>query len=174
MMSRADIAMANAYIPGAKTLPQETEQMIGKREALLGPAYRLMYQEPLHFVKGEGAWLIAADGRRYLDAYNNVTSLGHCHPHVVQAIARQAATLATNTRYIQDGILALAEKLLATMPAAARRSATAARSATLSSISAGTAGSPGATSMTAPFTSTTASWHWPRNCWPPCPPNRAI
>ena len=117
MMSRADTAMANAYIPGAKTLPQETEQMIGKREALLGPAYRLMYQEPLHFVKGEGAWLIAADGRRYLDAYNNVTSLGHCHPHVVQAIASQAATLATNTRYIQDGILALAEKLLATMPA---------------------------------------------------------
>ncbi|WP_216654824.1 aspartate aminotransferase family protein [Pseudogemmobacter hezensis] len=115
-MSTADTAMANAWIRGAAPLPAETEHMIGKREGLLGPAYRLMYQEPLHFVKGEGAWLIAADGRRYLDAYNNVTSLGHCHPRVVEAIATQAATLATNTRYIQDGILRLAEKLLATMP----------------------------------------------------------
>lgn len=115
-MTRSHDAMANAFIPGKVMLPPETEQLIARRDRLLGPAYRLMYDEPLHFVRGEGAWLIDAAGRRYLDAYNNVTSLGHCHPTVVAAIAEQAATLATNTRYLQEGILNLAERLLATMP----------------------------------------------------------
>jgi 4-aminobutyrate aminotransferase-like enzyme len=74
-----------------------------------------MYERPLHIVRGGGAWLFDPDGRRYLDAYNNVTSLGHCHPRVVDAICRQARTLATNTRYLHDTILELAERLLATV-----------------------------------------------------------
>lgn len=115
-MNRPDDAMANAFTPGKIELSPETERLIERRARLLGPAYRLMYDEPLHFVKGEGVWLIDAAGRRYLDAYNNVTSLGHCHPAVVQAITQQVATLATNTRYLQEGILALAERLLASMP----------------------------------------------------------
>ena len=57
--------------------------------------------------------LIDPEGRRYLDVYNNVASLGHCHPAVTEAICRQASTLATNTRYLHDTILALAERLLA-------------------------------------------------------------
>lgn len=111
-----DTAMANAFIPGRIRLDPASQHLVEARARLLGPAYRLMYEEPLHFVKGEGIWLIDAAGRRYLDAYNNVTSLGHCHPAVVEAIRRQVGVLATNTRYIQEGILALAEKLLATMP----------------------------------------------------------
>jgi 4-aminobutyrate aminotransferase-like enzyme len=70
----------------------------------------------LHIVRGEDVWLYAADGRRYLDAYNNVASIGHCHPHVVEAIAKQAAILSTNTRYLGDAILDYAERLIATMP----------------------------------------------------------
>jgi 4-aminobutyrate aminotransferase-like enzyme len=58
----------------------------------------------------------AADGRRYLDAYNNVPVVGHAHPRVVEAIARQAATLNTNTRYLHEHVVELAERLLATMP----------------------------------------------------------
>jgi 4-aminobutyrate aminotransferase-like enzyme len=50
--------------------------------------------------------------------YNNVASVGHCHPHVVSALARQAGILSTNTRYLNDGILDYAEKLLATFPSA--------------------------------------------------------
>lgn len=115
-MKPVDTAMANAFVAGKVPLSPQTEQLISDRARLLGPAYRLMYEEPLHFVKGEDVWLIDANGRRYLDAYNNVTSLGHCHPAVVEAIARQAGILATNTRYLQDGILQLAETLLATMP----------------------------------------------------------
>lgn len=47
------------------------------------------------FEWGEGAWVIATDGRRYLDfgAGVGVTSLGHCHPHLVEALNRQASRL---------------------------------------------------------------------------------
>ncbi len=116
MKSTTDLNMVNAYIPGRADVGALTAEMIQRRDALLGPAYRLMYEHPLHIVRGEGAWLIDADGRRYLDVYNNVTSLGHCHPAVSEAICRQVQTLATNTRYLHDTILGLAERLLATVP----------------------------------------------------------
>jgi 4-aminobutyrate aminotransferase-like enzyme len=116
MTSTIDLNMVNAYIPGRADVGAATAATIARRDSLLGPAYRLMYERPLHIVKGEGPWLIDSDGRRFLDIYNNVTSLGHCHPRVVEAITRQAATLATNTRYLHDTILELAERLLATVP----------------------------------------------------------
>ncbi|MBP8182985.1 MAG: aspartate aminotransferase family protein [Rhodoferax sp.] len=116
MKTTADFNMVNAYIPGRANVEPATEAMIARRNALLGPAYRLMYEHPLHIVRGEGAWLIDPQGRRYLDAYNNVTSLGHCHPAVTEAICRQVQTLATNTRYLHDTILELAERLLASVP----------------------------------------------------------
>lgn len=116
MKTTADYNMVNAYIPGRADIDPATEAMIARRNALLGPAYRLMYEHPLHIVRGEGAWLIDPQGRRYLDAYNNVTSLGHCHPAVTEAICRQVQTLATNTRYLHDTILELAERMLATVP----------------------------------------------------------
>jgi 4-aminobutyrate aminotransferase-like enzyme len=93
-----------------------TQDMIARRSRLLGPAYRLFYDQPVQFVRGEGVWLYDAAGDRYLDAYNNVASVGHCHPRVVQAIARQAAVLNTHTRYLHETVLDFAEKLLATFP----------------------------------------------------------
>lgn len=116
MSASMDLAMANAFIPGRVELPEAEQKLIDRRSRLLGPAYRLMYDRPLHFVRGEGVWLYDAAGRPYLDMYNNVVSLGHCHPAVVEAIARQAATLATNTRYLHQTILDYAEKLLAGFP----------------------------------------------------------
>lgn len=93
-----------------------TQDMIARRNRLLGPAYRLFYDQPVQFVRGEGVWLYDNAGQRYLDAYNNVASVGHCHPHVVQAIARQAGVLNTHTRYLHETVLDFAEKLLATFP----------------------------------------------------------
>jgi len=116
MKSTTDLNMVNAYIPGRADVDPATAAMIERRDALLGPAYRLMYEHPLHIVRGEGVWLIDPDGRRYLDIYNNVASLGHCHPAVTEAICNQVQTLATNTRYLHDTILELAERLLATVP----------------------------------------------------------
>jgi len=91
--------------------------LIARRKRLLGPAYRLFYEQPVQFVRGEGVWLYDPAGNAYLDAYNNVASVGHSHPHVVQAIARQAAVLNTHTRYLHETVLDYAEKLLATFPA---------------------------------------------------------
>jgi 4-aminobutyrate aminotransferase-like enzyme len=116
MKSTTDLNMVNAYIPGRARLEPALDAMIERRDALLGPAYRLMYEHPLHIVRGEGVWLIDPQGRRYLDVYNNVTSLGHCHPAVTEAICTQVRTLATNTRYLHDTILELAERLLAGVP----------------------------------------------------------
>jgi 4-aminobutyrate aminotransferase-like enzyme len=109
--------MANAFDAAAGDAVPATERaLIERRARLLGPAYRLFYEEPLHIVRGEGVWLYDAAGKKFLDAYNNVASVGHCHPHVVDAIARQSATLATHTRYLHEGILDYAERLLATFP----------------------------------------------------------
>jgi 4-aminobutyrate aminotransferase-like enzyme len=105
----------NAFDPATLgTLPERRQALIRRREALLGPAYRLFYQDPVELVRGQGVWVWDAEGKRYLDAYNNVVSLGHCHPHVVQALQRQAATLNTHTRYLNEALLDYAERLLAT------------------------------------------------------------
>jgi 4-aminobutyrate aminotransferase-like enzyme len=89
-------------------------ELVKRRERLLGPNVRLFYDEPLHIVSGKGVWLTDASGRTYLDCYNNVPHVGHCHPHVVEAICKQAATLNTHTRYLHDGILNYVERLMRT------------------------------------------------------------
>lgn len=115
-MKAAD-TMVNSYVPGRGNLSPDEEQMIARRQAAMGPAYRLFYETPVHLVRGEGVWMYDTSGQAYLDVYNNVASVGHCHPHVVKALAGQASVLATHTRYLHDGILAYAERLLSTFPA---------------------------------------------------------
>ncbi len=93
------------------------DEMVERRGRLLGSAISpLTYDRPLHLVRGRGAWLYDAEGRAYLDCYNNVPVVGHSHPRVVEAIARQAAALNTNARYLHVAALELAERLIATMP----------------------------------------------------------
>lgn len=89
---------------------------VRRRGSVLGPAYKLFYTEPVKLVRAEGVYMYDERGEAYLDAYNNVPSVGHCHPHVVESIARQAATLNTHTRYVSDQIVDYAERLLATYP----------------------------------------------------------
>ncbi len=96
--------------------PTADTLLLNRRRRVLGSAYRLFYDEPLHVVAGEGVWLVDSEGQRYLDMYNNVPHVGHCHPHVVDAIARQAAILNTHTRYLHHGVVEYAERLLATFP----------------------------------------------------------
>jgi 4-aminobutyrate aminotransferase-like enzyme/Ser/Thr protein kinase RdoA (MazF antagonist) len=92
------------------------DTLLARRTRDLGPAYRLFYDRPLHLVRGEGVWLYDADGRAYLDVYNNVPHVGHCHPHVVEAITRQARLLNTHTRYLHEHVLDYAERLAALFP----------------------------------------------------------
>jgi 4-aminobutyrate aminotransferase-like enzyme len=91
----------------------ETDSLLERRYRVLGRNSPLFYDKPLHLVRGEGVWLYDADGKRYLDAYNNVPHVGHCHPRVVAALSRQAATLNTHTRYLDETVIAYAERLTA-------------------------------------------------------------
>jgi 4-aminobutyrate aminotransferase-like enzyme len=96
------------------------DPLVARRLRVFGAGSPLFYRTPIHMVRAEGVWMYDVAGTRYLDCYNNVPSVGHCHPHIVEAIARQAATLNTHTRYIDEGVLNYAEQLLATFPDALR------------------------------------------------------
>lgn len=90
--------------------------LLRRRRAVTGANLSVSYDEPLHMVEGRGPYLFAADGRPYLDLVNNVCHVGHCHPRVVEAIATQAATLNTNTRYLHEGFVEYAEMLASRLP----------------------------------------------------------
>jgi 4-aminobutyrate aminotransferase-like enzyme len=97
------------------TSPGNSAALLARRARVLSPTYQLFYEQPLQIVRAEGVWMYGEDGRRYLDAYNNVPVVGHCHPRVVEALTRQARTLNTHTRYLAEQPLLLAEELLATL-----------------------------------------------------------
>src|SRR5699024_3036067 len=93
-----------------------TNELLNRRN-ILGPAYRLFYDQPLELVKGDGVWVEDARGRQFLDAYNNVPVVGHCNPTVVAALTQQATTLNTHTRYLHESVVRYAERLLDLFPA---------------------------------------------------------
>ena len=88
------------------------EQLRTRRERAMGKS-PLFYRQPVHLVRGEGIWLHDDAGRRYMDAYNNVPCVGHCHPRVVDALQRQAATLNTHSRYLSEVVVEYCERLMA-------------------------------------------------------------
>jgi 4-aminobutyrate aminotransferase-like enzyme len=90
-----------------------SEDMLARRIRLMGPNVPTFYDTPLHLVRGQGVWVWDSQGNRYLDCYNNVPHVGHCHPRVVGAIAAQAAVLNTHTRYLHDAVLDYIERLTA-------------------------------------------------------------
>ena len=117
MTATLKILELNAFdMRAAAGLDPETADLIARRRRVFGPTSMLFYARPLNLVRGEGVWLIGADGTRYLDAYNNVASVGHCHPRVVAAVSRQMATLNTHSRYLCEIVYTYAERLLATLP----------------------------------------------------------
>ena len=103
---------------GSAARGRASGNLAARREAVLGPAMEsLTYAEPIEVVRADGVWITASDGRRYLDAYNNVPCVGHSHPRVAEAIARQGRLITTNMRYLHPAAIELAERLVATMPA---------------------------------------------------------
>jgi 4-aminobutyrate aminotransferase-like enzyme/Ser/Thr protein kinase RdoA (MazF antagonist) len=88
-----------------------------RRAAVLGPALEpLTYDMPIEMASASGVWMTGTDGRRYLDAYNNVPSVGHAHPRITEAISRQSRRLNTNLRYLHPDAVRLAERLVASCP----------------------------------------------------------
>ncbi len=109
----------NAYDPSAFD-PAEgvADPLLDRRHRNFGAASVLFYARPIEMVAAQGAWMTAADGTRYLDFYNNVPSVGHSHPKVVEAVSRQIATLNTNTRYLTQVVEDYLERLKAVLPEA--------------------------------------------------------
>jgi 4-aminobutyrate aminotransferase-like enzyme/Ser/Thr protein kinase RdoA (MazF antagonist) len=103
-------------LPGGVAARPPRPDIAARRPVVMSQALSLAYAEPLHIVRGEGAHLYAADGRDYLDLVNNVAHVGHCHPRVVEAGARQMAVLNTNTRYLHGSVVDYARRLAATLP----------------------------------------------------------
>jgi 4-aminobutyrate aminotransferase-like enzyme/Ser/Thr protein kinase RdoA (MazF antagonist) len=102
---------------GAPAPVEPTEELTRRRRRFLGAALtELTYEHPVHVVRSEGVWLFDANGRRLLDAYNNVPVVGHCHPRVTEAVARQTRTLNTHARYLYEPLIEVAERLAASMP----------------------------------------------------------
>jgi 4-aminobutyrate aminotransferase-like enzyme len=89
---------------------------LAARRASMGASVRLSYARPVRVARGWMQYLFDDEGRRYVDAYNNVPHVGHCHPHVVSAIADQARVLNTNTRYLTDVVVRYVERLVALFP----------------------------------------------------------
>ena len=87
------------------------EQIGELRGQYLGPSYSVSYKKPLHIVRGEGQYLFEVNGKRYLDAVNNIQHVGHCHPKVVEAAQQQYEQLNTNTRYLDETIINYAKDL---------------------------------------------------------------
>jgi 4-aminobutyrate aminotransferase-like enzyme len=82
-----------------------------RRDLALGAGAELFYDTPLEIVRGEGAYLFDAAGRRYVDLYNNVPCVGHGNAAVARAMAEQQARLNVHSRYLHEGIVSFAERL---------------------------------------------------------------
>ena len=96
--------------------PEASQPLLDRRAEVLGASLSVSYRRPLHIVRGAGAYLVDATGRSYLDCVNNVAHVGHAHPCVVEAQARQVAQLNTNTRYLHRTILDYADRLVGLFP----------------------------------------------------------
>ncbi|QZQ50277.1 aspartate aminotransferase family protein [Erwinia persicina] len=118
MATRSTIMDTNSFrAEHADGLSADVRKLTDKRSRVLGESYRLFYRKPVHLVRGQGQYLWDAAGDKYLDVYNNVASIGHCHPAVTDAVYRQMQQLNTHTRYLHEAILDYSEQLLATAPA---------------------------------------------------------
>ncbi|MGC4025509.1 MAG: aspartate aminotransferase family protein [Mesorhizobium sp.] len=111
------ILSLNAFDPKADAaLEPSLEQLVRRRLENFGASSVLFYREPINAVSARGQFIFSSDGRRYLDFYNNVPSIGHCHPRVAEAVYRQMQMVNSHSRYLYDVVETYAESLLATYP----------------------------------------------------------
>ena len=117
MATKSSIMDTNSYSDkNISMLDEQTRELIQRREKYMGGAYRLFYRKPVNLVRGEGEYLWDAEGTKYLDMYNNVAGVGHCHPAVIEAVTEQMKMLNTHTRYLHEKIVDYSEDILAMMP----------------------------------------------------------
>jgi 4-aminobutyrate aminotransferase-like enzyme len=92
------------------------DEILTARRRLIGRNLSVGYRHPVQIVRGSMQYLFDETGRRYIDGYNNVPHVGHCHPRVVEAAERQMRAVNTNTRYLHEHLARYAGRLTATLP----------------------------------------------------------
>ncbi len=97
-----------------------SDEILAARRRLIGGNVSIGYRRPVHIVRGSRQYLFDETGRRYIDGYNNVPHVGHCHPRIVEAAERQMRALNTNTRYLHENLTSYAERITSTLPAPLR------------------------------------------------------
>lgn len=105
-------------VPAGRFPQRETgaPELAARRHEVVGHNVSVSYRKPLEVVRGWMQYLYDETGRAYIDLYNNVPHVGHCHPRVVDAVQRQVALLNTNTRYLHPNMVTYAERLAAALP----------------------------------------------------------
>ncbi len=101
------------------------QQLLAAKKEFLVPCVYHFYQRPPVLVRGEGAYLFDAEGRRYLDCYSGVTvvSAGHSNPAILEAAIDQLRSLQhTTSIYLTEPVLELARVVAELAPGALRRS----------------------------------------------------
>jgi 4-aminobutyrate aminotransferase-like enzyme len=98
------------------TAAGRSDDLLTRRHRALAPSYQLFYDDPVELVRGEGVRVWDTDGNEYLDCYNNVPSVGHAHPRIVEAVTRQTSLINTHTRYLHPLVVELGERLGASLP----------------------------------------------------------
>ena len=117
MATKSSSMDTNSYTDATgHLLDGQTYELVQRRQKYMGGAYRLFYRKPVNLVRGEGEYLWDANGTKYLDMYNNVAGIGHCHPAVVEAVTGQMQQLNTHTRYLHERIVDYSEEILELLP----------------------------------------------------------
>ncbi len=94
----------------------DISHLLEARNRHISQAMSIAHGTPLHIIRGEMQYLHSSDGVKYLDLVNNVSHVGHCNPHVVEAGQTQMALLNTNSRYVYDGLTDYLSRLSSTLP----------------------------------------------------------
>ncbi|WP_395243813.1 aminotransferase [Agromyces sp. MMS24-K17] len=102
--------------PAGATSAEDAAALLDRRDRSFAAVQEHYYDRPPRIERGWRHHLVDVDGRAYLDMVNNVTAVGHAHPRVTEAVARQLRRLNTNSRFHYRAVAEYAERLAALLP----------------------------------------------------------
>lgn len=115
---RSVVADPTALVPGATAAqePPDAAELLSRRDHAFADVQEHYYAEPPVIVRGWREHVMDAGGRIYLDTLNNVTSVGHAHPRLGEAVAEQWRLINTNSRFHYPAVVELSERLASLVP----------------------------------------------------------
>jgi 4-aminobutyrate aminotransferase-like enzyme len=106
----------NAEDSGDGNIDEARGDLLARRAASFAAVQGHYYDDPPRIERGWRHHLVSDQGRAYLDIVNNVSAIGHAHPAVERAVARQLRRLNTNSRFHYASVVEFTERLAALLP----------------------------------------------------------